>query len=177
MNFCLFGGASPAVSEVYLLEAERLGESLAHRGHGMIFGGGATGIMGAAARGVSRGDGRIIGIAPSFFNTPGVLYEDCSQLILTKTMDERKSQMVRLSDGFIVLPGGIGTLDEFFEVFTLFGLGKLEKPIAVCNIDGYFDELMTFLDTMTRQGFLSEETRSSLGIFRNPDALLDFLEG
>ena len=104
-----------------------------------------------------------------------MLYE-CCELILTETMDERKSIMESRADGFIVLPGGVGTLDEFFEVFTLRGLGQMSKPIAIFDIDGYFAELMVFLDTMTERGFLSPATRASAGVFRGPDELLGFLE-
>ena len=176
MELCLFGGASDAVESIYLSETERLGELLAARGHGMIFGGGATGMMGAAARGAHRFGGRVIGVAPRFFDTPGVLYELCDELILTETMDERKTLMERRADGFIVLPGGVGTLDEFFEVFTLRSLSQLDKPIGVFNIGGYYDELMVFLDKMTAQGFLSERSRACLGVFTSAEPLLEHME-
>ena len=176
MELCLFGGASDAVERIYLSETERLGELLAARGHSMIFGGGTTGMMGAAARGAHRFGGRVIGVAPSFFDTPGVLYELCDELILTETMDERKALMERHADGFIVLPGGVGTLDEFFEVFTLRNLSLLNKPVGVFNIGGYYDELIAFLDKMTAQGFLSERSRSCLGVFTSAEPLLEHME-
>ena len=176
MELCLFGGASGAVSENYIREAERLGGAMAARGHGMIFGGGASGMMGAAARGAHRLGGRLVGVAPRFFDRPGILYPDCTELILTETMDERKALMETRADGFVVLPGGIGTLDEFFEVFTLQNLGKLEKPVAVFDIGGYYELLLSFLDAMTAQGFLSEAGRARLGVFRDAEELLDFME-
>ena len=124
----------------------------------------------AAARGAHRHGGRLVGVAPRFFDRPGILYPDCTELILTETMDERKALMETRADGFVVLPGGIGTLDEFFEVFTLQNLGKLEKPVAVFDIGGYYELLLSFLDAMTAQGFLSEAGRARL------EELLDFME-
>ena len=176
MEICLFGAASDTVPSVYITETEALGEAMAARGHTLMFGGGATGMMGAAARGVHRGGGRIIGVAPAFFDEPGVLSELCDELILTNTMDERKAIMESRSDAFIVAPGGIGTLDEFFEVFTLCGLGQLDKPIALYNIGGYFDELLVFLKTMETQHFIRPALRECLGVFTRADKLLAYLE-
>jgi len=176
MELCLFGAASDTAPSVYITETEILGEAMAARGHTLVFGGGATGMMGAAARGVHRGGGRVIGVAPAFFNEPGILSELCDELILTETMDERKAIMESRSDAFIVAPGGIGTLDEFFEVFTLRGLGQLDKPIVLYNIDGYYDELLVFLRTMEMQHFIRPELWGCLGVFTRADALLEHLE-
>lgn len=176
MELCVFGAASDAVPEVYIKQTEALGEAMARRGHALIFGGGATGMMGAAARGVHRGRGRIIGVAPGFFDHPGVLTPLCDELIFTETMDERKTLMESRADGFIAAPGGIGTLDEFFEVLTLRSLGQLAKPLALYNITGYYDELLAFLRTMEAQTFISRELWSCLGVFTDPDALLDYME-
>ena len=155
MNYCVFGAASDAVPEVYITQTERLGERMAARGHGLIFGGGATGMMGAAARGVHRGGGSILGVAPRFFDRPGVLTPLCTELLFTDTMEERKSVMETRADGFIVAPGGIGTLDEFFQVLTLRSLGQLPKPVALFNVAGYYDELLRFLRQMEEQGFIA----------------------
>lgn len=176
MELCLFGAASDAVPEVYITKTETLGEAMAARGHGLIFGGGATGMMGAAARGVHRGGGRITGVAPRFFDRPGILSELCDELILTETMDERKTIMESRADGFIIAPGGVGTLDEFFEVLTLRSLGQLSKPIALYSIDGYYDELLAFLEKMEAQRFIGSELWACLGIFRDADGLLTHLE-
>ncbi len=176
MELCLFGAASDAVPEVYITKTEYLGEALAARGHGMIFGGGATGMMGAAARGVHRGGGLIVGVAPRFFDEPGVLTPLCDELVFTETMDERKAVMERRADGFIVAPGGVGTLDEFFEVLTLRNLGRHEKPVALYNIDGYFDGLLRFLETMERQRFVAPRLWDCFGVFADADALLEYLE-
>ena len=176
MELCLFGAASDAVPQVYITETESLGEALAARGHSLLFGGGSTGMMGAAARGVHRRGGRIVGVAPSFFDRPGVLSELCDERIITQTMDERKAILEARADAFIVAPGGIGTLDEFFEVLTLRSLEQLDKPIALFNIDGYYDELLAFLNTMEAQSFLRSPLRSFLGVFSRADAMLDRLE-
>ena len=176
MELCLFGAASDAVPSVYITQTELLGEALAARGHSLLFGGGATGMMGAAARGVHRRGGRVVGVAPSFFDRPGILSELCDELILTDTMDERKAIMENRADAFIVAPGGIGTLDEFFEVLTLRSLGQLDKPVVLYNIDGYFDGLLSFLKTMEDQCFIQPSLWACLGVFSQAEELLDHLE-
>ena len=175
MEFCLFGAASDDVPEVYIKQTELLGERVAERGHALVFGGGATGMMGAAARGIRKKGGRLIGVAPTFFDRPGVLAE-CDELIFTETMDERKSIMEARADGFIIAPGGIGTLDEFFEVFTLRSLGQHGKPVTIFNVAGYYDELLAFLKKMEAEAFISPELWTCLGVFSNADTLLEYLE-
>jgi uncharacterized protein (TIGR00730 family) len=116
-------------------ETQELGRVLAQKGYTLVFGGGAQGLMGAAARGFKEMNGRIIGIAPTFFmNVDGVLYDQCSQFIYTETMRERKQLMEEHSDAFLVTPGGIGTFEEFFEILTLKQLGRHTKPILIYNI-------------------------------------------
>lgn len=176
MELCVFGAASDNVPAIYIEKTELLGEAMAARGHSMIFGGGSTGMMGAAARGVHRGGGRVTGVAPSFFDKPGVLTELCDELILTGTMDERKTLMESRAEGFIAAPGGVGTLDEFFEVLTLRNLGRHGKPVALYNIGGYFDELLVFLRTMEAQRFVSSALWDCLGVFDDANALLDYCE-
>ena len=119
MNICLFGASSEEINKVYFEEVEQLGRMMAQRGHGMVFGGGKTGLMGAAVRGLSAAGGTSIGIAPRFFDQPGILFEDCTEFIFTDTMRERKMLMEENSDAFIVVPGGIGTFEEFFEIGTM----------------------------------------------------------
>ena len=176
MEICLFGAASDSVPAVYLTQTERLGEALAARGHGLIFGGGASGMMGAAARGAHRMGGRITGVAPRFFDRPGILSPLCSELILTDTMDERKTIMEDRADGFIIAPGGIGTLDEFFEVLTLRSLGRHGKPVALFNVAGYYDELMGFLRKMERETFIAPALWDCFGVFDEPEALLEHMD-
>ena len=119
MNICIYGASSNEIDNIYIKYTEHLGQVMGKRGHNLVFGGGAKGLMGAAARGVVKGGGNVIGIAPSFFNVDGVLFEECSEFIYTDTMRERKLAMEEKSDAFIATPGGIGTFDELFEIKTV----------------------------------------------------------
>lgn len=176
MNLCLYGASSDQIAPAYLQAVEALGEKLARRGHGLVFGGGAQGLMGAAARGVSSRHGYILGVAPSFFNVDGVLYPHCTEFIYTETMRQRKQIMEDRADGFIMVPGGIGTYEEFFEMLTLKQLGRHSKPIAVLNLDGYYDLLQQMLEQTIEQGFMKPACRELYGVFSDADALLDYLE-
>ena len=176
MNLCLYGASSDQIAPAYLQAVEALGAKLAARGHGMVFGGGAHGLMGAAARGVSSQHGYILGVAPSFFNVDGVLYPHCSEFIYTETMRQRKQIMEDRADGFIMVPGGIGTYEEFFEMLTLKQLGRHSKPIAILNLNGYYDLLEQLLEQTIRQGFMKPACRNLYGVFSDADALLDYLE-
>lgn len=176
MNICLYGASSSAISKSYITSAEELGAKLALRGHSLIFGGGAYGLMGAAARGAAANGGRLIGIVPSFFQADGMLFKSCDKIIYTDTMRDRKQMMEKLSDAFIVTPGGPGTMDEFFEILTLKQLGRHTKPIAVFNINGYFDNIRRFLDNAAEQQFMTENSLKLCHFFGNADKLLGYLE-
>lgn len=159
MNICIYGASSDAIDESYKKAACELGRQLGEASVGMVFGGGATGLMGAVARGL-RGAGKdrlLIGVAPRFFDKPGVIYEDCSEMIWTDTMRERKQKMEDLSDGFVVLPGGIGTFEEFFEILTLRELNRHNKPIILYNVNGYYDRIRELLQHAAEEGFMTEE--------------------
>ncbi len=121
MKICIFGAASAHIDDNYIKAVERLGKSLALRGHSLVFGAGGTGLMGAAARGFKRGGGFVHGVIPEFFREEKVelIYEDCDKITYTETMAERKFIMEDEADAFIITPGGIGTFEEFFEVLTL----------------------------------------------------------
>jgi uncharacterized protein (TIGR00730 family) len=127
MDICIYGASSANLEKTYYEGAEALGLEIARRGWGLVFGGGANGLMGACARGVSAGGGRILGIAPRFFDEPGILYDKCTDFVFTETMRERKQAMEDRSDAVVVLPGGIGTYEEFFEMLTLRQLGQESK--------------------------------------------------
>ena len=115
MNICIYGAASPQLDQIYYEKTEELGRLMARRGHGLVFGGGETGLMGAAARGVDAEGGYLLGIAPRFFDEPGILYQHCTEFIMTETMRERKHLLEEKSQATIVVPGGIGTYEEFFD--------------------------------------------------------------
>lgn len=176
MKLCLYGASSNLINKKYIEATEKLGEKLAKRGHTLVFGGGANGLMGAAARGVTKVGGEIIGISPKFFDVDGVLYDKCTEFIYTETMQERKHLLVTKSDGFIVMPGGPGTFDELFETLSLRQLGIHNKPIAVFNIDGYFDPLGEMLKNAYDGNFMTKEILELCPLFNNETDLLKYLE-
>ncbi len=176
MKICVFGASSCEIDRVYIDGVEHLGEIMAQRGHSLIFGGGASGLMGAAARGMTKFGGEIIGVAPSFFNVDGILYDKCTDFIFTETMRERKQIMEDNADAFITAPGGIGTFEELFEVLTLKQLGRHVKPIAVFNINGYFDDMLRLMETAIEQRFMMAECKALYKAFTYIDDMLDYLE-
>lgn len=176
MKICVYGAASNAIGKTFLDAGHELGEKLAKRGHSLVFGGGNSGMMGAAARGTHDGGGHITGIAPSFFNVDGILYPLIDEIIYTETMRQRKQKMEELSDGFIVSPGGIGTFEEFFEILTLKQLGRLSKPIAILNTDGYYDSLLEMLRHTAETNFMSEKNFSLFFVSDDIDRVLDYIE-
>lgn len=176
MTICVFGAASEVIATSFIHAGEELGAEIGRRGYRLVFGGGATGIMGAAARGAYKNGGQIIGVAPTFFDKPGVLFEHCTEFIFTETMRERKQKMEDLADAFIVAPGGIGTLEEFFEIYTLKTLGRIKKPIIVLNVDDCYTPLRDAVARLAQQGFMTEEARDAVRYFTEPKAALDYLE-
>lgn len=176
MNICLYGASSNAIAKSYINPTEELGAKLADGGHTLIYGGGAAGLMGAAARGAYSRGGKIIGIVPSFLNVDGILFNNCDEMIYTETMRERKQLMEEKADAFIMTPGGVGTFDEFFEILTLKQLGRHTKPIAVFNINGYFDSLIEQLKNAVREQFMTPESFSLCFFTDNADKLINYLE-
>ena len=175
MNVCLYGASSNEIDQKYIVATEALGEALAKAGHGLVYGAGGCGLMGAAARGMTRCGGHIVGVAPEFLNVDGILYEHCDELVLTETMRQRKQIMEERSDAFIVTPGGIGTYEEFFEIYTLKQLGRHQKPIILYNIDGFFDGLNDILKGLVTNGFMREVCLSLLSFATTPDEVLSQL--
>lgn len=175
LQICVYGASSNDIDPRYLRAGEALGEEMARRGDGLVFGGGACGMMGAAARGMTRGGGYILGVAPGFFNVDGILYDGCTEFIYTDTMRQRKSIMEERADAFIMTPGGIGTFEEFYEILTLRQLGRHNKPIAILNTLDYYAPLREMQERAIEQGFLKEVCRQLCGWFDEPAALLDYL--
>lgn len=173
MNICVYGSASDKINKTFLTETELLGKLIAKNGHGLIFGGGGAGVMGACARGAYSENGKITGIVPSFFNVDGVLFDKCTEIIYTETMRERKKTLEELSDVFVVAPGGIGTFDEFFEIFTLQNLKRHNKPIFLLNILGYYDGILDTLRKAVEGAFLSKEAVDRLIVVQTPIELMD----
>ncbi len=175
MNVCVYGAASDEIDDSFIRAGEALGKTLAGRGAGLVFGGGAHGMMGAAARGAHSMGGFILGVAPRFFDRPGVLYEACTEFVFTETIRERKQYMEDNSDAFIVTPGGIGTMEEFFEMLTLKTLDRTQKPIVLYNVNGYYDPLRQMLQVSAAQGFLRPEDLSAFLITDDPDEILRYI--
>ncbi len=176
MRICLYGASSNEIDKKYIEAAEKLGYEFAKKGHGMVYGAGANGLMGAAARGFTKGGGEIIGVAPEFFNVDGVLYDKCTKLIRTETMRERKRIMEEYADAFVVVPGGIGTFDEFFEILTLKQLGRHNKAIVVYNAYGYYDAMAEMLKNAVDCGFMKEIKGVIYEILNNGADLVKYLE-
>ena len=175
MNICIYGASSNKLAQEYYDAAEALGALMAQQGHTLVFGGGKGGIMGAAARGAHAHGGAIIGVAPRFFDEPGILFEYCTEFIYTDTMRERKAIMEERSDAFIVLPGGIGTYEEFFEMLTLKQLGRHGKPMAMLNTRGYYDPMSAMLQNTVDEGFMGESCMGLFGVCDTPAQVLDYV--
>lgn len=176
MNICVYGASSNTLDPSYITAVEELGLKLAQRGHHLVFGGGAQGLMGAAARGVHRGGGNIVGVAPSFFDVDGILYQECTEFIYTETMRERKQIMEDRADAFIMVPGGIGTFEEFFEILTLKQLGRHQKAIAGFNVNGFFSAMTAMMEVAIEQHFVAPPCRQLYQFFDRADDVLDYLE-
>ena len=178
MKICVYGAASREIDQSFINAGEELGRKIAKRGHGLVFGGGRNGMMGATARGVRQEGGEVLGISPSFFaeNNAEVHFQDCTDFIHTETMRERKKLLDEKSDAFIVTPGGIGTFDEFFEILTLKQLGRHNKAIVIYNINGFFDEMASSLYKMVLQRFITQDCADLCKILTDADEILDYIE-
>ncbi len=176
MKICVFGASSALIDEVYIKSGEQLGEMMVNRGHSLVFGAGAAGVMGAVVRGVHRQNGEIIGVVPSFFNVDGILFDNCTELIRTETMRERKFIMEELSDAFIVAPGGVGTFEEFFEVLTLKQLGRHEKAIVILNINNYYDKLIELINFTTDSKFMTDGCKKLFYVAEDNETALSYIE-
>ena len=175
-NICLYGAASSNIDDRFLQEGERLGKEIGRRGHALIYGGGATGMMGACAEGVYSAGGDLTGVAPSFMSEYELLNTDKGRLIFTKTMDERKKIMEDMADAFIICPGGIGTMDEFFQILALVSLNRKIAPIILYNIDGYYDDLISFIDQAIKKGFIRAGVKNLFQVSSSPEDALNSIE-
>ena len=175
MNVCIYGASSPDLEKSYFEAVYALSEKLAQAGFGLVFGGGAQGLMGAAARGFRDNGAYILGVAPSFFNVDGILFEECTEFIYTETMRERKQIMEDRSDAFIMAPGGIGTFEEFFEILTLKQLRRHDKAIVIYNVNGYYDKLLEMLRIAAEQGFMKPVCNQLYFVSDDPRAIAEYL--
>jgi len=172
-RLAVFCGSSLGASEAYREGAIQLGKELAKRNITLVYGGSSIGLMGAVADTVISEGGHAIGVIPRALEEREISHKGVTELIKVETMHERKAKMADLSDGFVVLPGGTGTLEEFFEVFTWGQIGLHQKPCGLLNIEHYYDPLLSLFDHMINQKFLQEKFRSMVIIKERSDELLD----
>ena len=178
MRICVYGAASPTIDSEYVNQVEIMGEQMAKRGHSLVFGGGGNGLMGAAARGVKKGGGYILGVIPKFFDDEKVeaVCDFCDELIEPDTMRQRKQIMEDNADAFIVVPGGIGTFEEFFEILTLKQLCRHNKPIAIYNLKGYYNEINYALEQAIIKNFIKDNCRELYITTDNLEELFAYIE-
>ncbi len=156
--------------------AYELGEALAKQDRTLVFGGSKVGLMGKVANGALENNGKVIGVLPNFLKSKEILHNGVPEMIIVDSMHERKMKMHELSDAIIALPGGFGTLEELFEVITWGQLGLHQKPMGILNINGFYDELLAFLDTMVAKGLLKIENRNMLLVDDSCRGLLEQME-
>jgi len=172
----VFCGSSFGTDDVYKSQAKLLGKTLAEHQIELVYGGANVGLMGAVADGVLENGGKAIGVLPNFLKSKEIAHERLTKLILVETMHERKTKMNELCDGVIALPGGFGTLEEFFEMLTWAQLGLHKKPIAILNTAGFYDSLITFIQTMVDKGFLKEVNRDMILVSDDIDKLIAMMK-
>jgi len=171
-RICVFCGSSPGAKPEYARAARELGALLARRKIGLVFGGGRVGLMGHVARAALENGGEVIGVIPRQLHEKKVAFTGISDLRVVETMHERKALMAELADGFMALPGGLGTLEEIFEIVTWAQLDMHHKPCGLLNIAGYFTPLLAFLDQVAAEGFVDAAHRSMILTAGNPGELL-----
>lgn len=172
MNICVFCGSSPGHNPVYAAAAKELGYRIANEKHTLIYGGGNIGLMGIVADAVLEKGGKVIGVIPKFLMDKEVGHLGLATLEIVVSMHERKKRMADLSDAFVAIPGGWGTLEEIAEILTWKQLGLLEHPVAMLNINGFFNPLLQQMKTMVDEGFLRKENLATIKTSDSPAALL-----
>lgn len=175
-SICIFCGSSPGNRPEYLQLARATGRLIAERGLTLVYGGGKVGLMGAVADAALAAGGRVVGIIPQMLLDREVGHPGLSELHVVGTMSERKLMMLELSDAFLTLPGGIGTLDELFEAWTWTQLGLHDKPSGLLNYRGYYDALIQFFDLAVAEGFQRPRHRAALLVDTEAEGLLDQLQ-
>lgn len=172
-RICVYCGSNPGANPAYVEAARELGREMAGRDLGLVYGGAKVGVMGAVAEGILQGGGSAIGVIPHFFVTKEVAHDGLDELIVVGSMHERKARMAELSDGFIALPGGWGTIEEIFEMLTWAQLGHHQKPCGLLNVETYYDELSAFFEKAIQEKFVKEEFRPMMMMDDSPARLID----
>ncbi len=174
-NICVFCGSSPGTDPEFLKIAGKLGEEIATRGLGLVYGASNLGLMGAVAKSALANGAKTIGVMPKVF-VDRVQHPNLTELIITDTMHQRKAKMFELSDGFIALPGGFGTFEEILEMLTWSQIGYSSKPCGFLNVNGYYDELIKFFDKSVEMRFVKKEHREAIIVDTDPKKILDKFE-
>ena len=165
---CVYGGANERIASQHKEKIEELGKLIATNGFSLVYGAGATGCMGAVARGVKENGGFVMGISPDFISEFEDIF-DCDNKVMVDTMAERKTLMEKHADVFFIAPGGIGTMDEFFQVLTLKYLKRIDVPIVVINLDGFYDTLIALIKDLVKQGAVTEEIHKLYDVITDVD--------
>lgn len=173
---CVYASSSNLIDGKYFHIAARLGEAIARNGDTLLFGGGIRGLMGATATAAHRHNGRVVGIIPEALNQKGVVYETCDELVITKSLRERKAIMDERSDAFIALPGGFGTLEELLEIITLKQLKYHSKPIVILNCDGFFDALLEQFRHIMDRHFAKPESSLLYHVAADVEDALEYID-
>lgn len=174
---CVYGGANERISELHKQQIKELGKIIAENNFSLVYGAGATGCMGAVARGVRENGGYVMGVSPDFMSE----FEDifpCDNTVMVDTMSERKTIMEKHADVFFIAPGGVGTMDEFFQVITLKYLRRINTPIVILNLNGFYDSLLRFIEDLIRQGAVIEEVHELFEVTDNvsPETISSILK-
>ncbi|ASE37666.1 TIGR00730 family Rossman fold protein [Staphylococcus pettenkoferi] len=175
-RIAVYCGASKGRNEIYVKEAYQLGKYMAEQGYELVFGAGSVGIMGAIQDGVLDAGGHAIGVMPKMLDEKEITSQKVSELVLVDSMHERKNKMTELADAFIMAPGGAGSLEEFFEMYSWSQIGIHQKPIAIFNINGFFEPLQNMLDGMITEGFIDAKYKNLAPLCDTKEALLETLE-
>jgi len=172
-KICVYCGSSTGTDEAFAEAARVLGSYLAREGHELVYGGGHVGLMGIVADAVLENGGKVIGVMPELLIRKEVAHDGLTELIAVSSMHERKEKMISLADGFIALPGGTGTLEEIIEAFVWMQLNIHQKACGLLNVNGFYDSLIEFLETMSEKRFIKEEQRQQLLVETDPETLVE----
>lgn len=175
-HLCVYCGSGPGRNPVYMAAAKALGAHMANQGIGLVYGGGSLGLMGEVARSVIAGGGHVVGIIPEFLVNKERMLTEVNELIVTASMHERKMTMFERSDGFVALPGGLGTLEELVEISTWAQLDRHAKPIIICDIDNYWAPLLTLISHMRQEKFIREGLELKLDVVKSAQEVVSVFE-
>ena len=165
---CVYGGASEKIADKHKEQIAFLGKFLAQNGFSLVYGAGATGCMGAVARGVQENGGFVMGVSPHFIQNFEPLFA-CDEMVMVDTMSERKTIMEKHADIFLIAPGGVGTLDEFFQILTLKYLKRMDTPIVILNLDGFYDSLLTLITDLVAKGAIIPHIEQLFDVVQSVD--------